>query len=132
SPGGAAIGGSTAAPNQQALTFRLSLPVGERAEAGDKNEIEADVRGGPIWLSTLGVRDGDFGLFDVARASLVTRSHVVLSADGREVRAEGEGNAQNLAIRSAALSEEPIEGLDVSWRAKAELALDGSRLKVDE
>lgn len=132
SPGAATIAGAEGTPNQQALTFRLSLPVGERAlpDAGD--EIEADVRGGPIWLSTLGVRDGDFGLFDVARASIVTRSHVVLSANGRDVRVDGEGKAQNLAIRSAALSDDPVEGLDLSWRAKATIALDGSRMQVDE
>ena len=34
------------------------------------------------WLSTLGVHEGDFGLFDVASASLETRSHLVLSGDG--------------------------------------------------
>ena len=33
-------------------------------------EIVADVQGGPIWLSTLGVHEGDMGLFDVARTSI--------------------------------------------------------------
>ena len=121
--------GSTGAPSegQQSLTFRLSVPTGEREEA-----IEADVRGGPIWLSTLGVREGDLGLFDVATASLTTRSHLVLSADGRELSVDGDGNVKNLSIRSSALSDEAVSGVNLAWRAKAQIALDGSRVRVDE
>jgi hypothetical protein len=131
SPGGSAAASPAEGEQlQKALTFRLIVPIGEKSEAGQ--EIEADVRGGPIWLSTLGVREGDFGLFDVGSTSLVTRSHLVLSASGKEIRIDGDGTVQNLSIRSAALSEEPIQGLDVTWQGKAELALDGSRLKVDE
>nr|WP_153824802.1 biosynthetic peptidoglycan transglycosylase [Polyangium spumosum] len=113
---------------EQALTFSLSVPFGESASG----EIVADVKGGPLYLSTLGIRDGDFGLFDVAKTSLTTRSHLVLSADGKQLRVDGDGRVQNLSLRSDALSDEPIAGLELAFRLRGETALDGSSIKVDE
>ncbi len=111
---------------EEALTFKLSLPLGDAPEP-----ILADVQGGPIWLSTLGVKEGDFGLLDVARASLSTRSHLVLTAEGDSLRVDGEGKIHNLSIRSAALSDEPVAGLEVAFRLKGDGRLDGSHLHVD-
>lgn len=113
-----------------ALTFRLRVPLNDAPET--PQEIVADLRGGPIGLSTLGVQEGDLGLFDVARASIVSRAHVVLSGDGESLRLEGEGKLRNLSLRSAALSDEPVAGLDLAWRAKAALWLDGSRVDVED
>lgn len=114
----------------QTLTFSLRLPIKSAEEA--PSEINADVRGGPIWLSALGIHDGDLGLFDVNRASIDTRAHLVLSRDGRELRIEGDGKLKNVSIRHEALCEEPVSGLDLSWRAKASAALDGSHIVVDD
>lgn len=115
---------------QQALTFRLRVPLDDAA--GTPQEIVADVNGGPIWLSTLGLQDGDLGLFDVGKTALVSRAHVVLSGDGQSLSLDGEGRLQNLSLRSAALSDQPVAGLDLAWRAKATARLDGSRLDVAE
>jgi hypothetical protein len=112
---------------EQALTFRLSVPLSAKPA-----ELVADVKGGPIWLSTLGIREGDFGLFDVARASLETRSHVVLSADGKTLTLDGDGRVHGLSLRNERLSDEPVAGLELAWRAKGELDLDGSRVRVVE
>jgi Transglycosylase len=111
---------------EEPLTFRLAVPLGDTPE-----DILADVRGGPIWLSSLGVKEGDFGLLDVHRASVVTRSHLVLSADGETVRIDGEGKIHNLSIRSAALSDEPVSGLELAFRLKGDGRLDGGRMHVD-
>ncbi|MFO0755238.1 MAG: biosynthetic peptidoglycan transglycosylase [Byssovorax sp.] len=113
--------------HEEPLTFRLAVPLREGPD-----EITADIRGGPIWLSTLGVKEGDFGLFDVNRASVVTRSHLVLPADGETVRLDGEGKIDHLSIRSAALSDEPVAGLELAFRAKGEARLDGTRVSVAE
>ena len=113
---------------QEALTFRLRVPLG--AAIGAPQEIVADINGGPIWLSTLGVREGDIGLFDVAKTALVSRARVTLSADGQTLSLDGEGRLENLSLRSAGLSDEPVAGLDLAWRAKASAALDGSRIEV--
>ncbi|MGK4005925.1 biosynthetic peptidoglycan transglycosylase [Sorangium sp. So ce1036] len=129
SPGEAAIAG-VGADAQQALTFRLRVPLNDAQET--PQEIVADVQGGPIWLSTLGVHEGDLGLFDVARTSIVSRARVVLSADGQTLGVDGEGRLKNLSLRSAALADEPIAGLDLAWRAKAHGKLDGSRLVAED
>ncbi|MEI2687680.1 MAG: hypothetical protein V9G14_16690 [Cypionkella sp.] len=92
----------------------------------------ADVQGGPIWLSSLGVREGDFGLFDVGQTSLGTRSHLVLSADGRTLRIDGEGKVHALSVRSTALSDEPVAGLELAFALKGEVDLDGSRARIGE
>jgi penicillin-binding protein 1A len=115
---------------QQALTFRLQVPLRDAPDTAQ--EIVADVRGGPIWLSTLGVREGDMGLFDVARASIVSRARVVLSADGQSLGLDGEGKLKNLSLRSSALSDEPVAGLDLAWRGKVEGKLDGSRIVAED
>jgi Transglycosylase len=111
----------------QALTFSLSLPLSDAA-----GEIIADVQGGPIFLSTLGIREGDFGLLDVTKTSLTTRSHVVLSGDGKELRFDGQGRAQNLSFQSRSLSDDPITGLDLAFKLKAQVQLDGSAIRVDD
>ncbi|MEJ7731505.1 MAG: biosynthetic peptidoglycan transglycosylase [Polyangiaceae bacterium] len=131
SPGGAADprAGKSAPGLPQALTFRLTIPF-DRPE-DPAGEVTADVRGGPIWLSTIGVQDGDFGLLEVARTSLETHARVVLSADARQLSFDGEGKVHRLSVRSKALSEEPVMGLELAWRGKVAAALDGSRLQVD-
>lgn len=111
----------------QALTFSLSVPLTDAV-----GEIIADVQGGPIFLSTLGIREGDFGFLDVAKTSLTTRSHVVLSGDGKELQVDGQGRAQNLSFQSKSLSDDPITGLDLAFKLKAQLQLDGSSVRVDE
>ncbi|WP_437490115.1 biosynthetic peptidoglycan transglycosylase [Sorangium sp. So ce1014] len=129
SPGEAAIA-TAGADAQQALTFRLRVPISDAKET--PQEIVADVQGGPIWLSTLGVHEGDMGLFDVARTSIVSRARVVLSADGQTLGVDGEGRLKNLSLRSTALADEPIAGLDLAWRAKANGKLDGSKLVAED
>ncbi|MEP7127174.1 MAG: biosynthetic peptidoglycan transglycosylase [Byssovorax sp.] len=118
--------GDVAAPPDEALTFKLSVPLSDAPEP-----IVADVQGGPISLSALGVKEGDFGLLDVARASLSTRSHVVLAAEGDSLRVDGEGKVHNLSLRSAALSDEPVAGLELAFRVKGDGRLDGSHLHID-
>jgi hypothetical protein len=119
--------GAHAEQSEQALTFRLLLPLQD-----PRGEIVADVKGGPIWLSTLGIRDGDLGLFDVAKTSLVTRSHLVLSPDGRRLRVDGDGRLHHLSLRSDALSDEPVAGLELAFRLRGDVMLDGSAINVEE
>jgi hypothetical protein len=119
---------SPGAVSEHALTFRLAVPLGREGEGA----VVADVDGGPIGLSALGVHEGDFGLLDVGRAAVVTRSHLVLSGDGRRLAIDGEGKVHGLSIRNAALSEEPVRGLELAWRLKGEAALDGSFARIDD
>jgi len=114
---------------QEALTFRLLVPVRDDAAS---QEIVGDVKGGPIWLSTLGIKEGDFGLFDVRTASLSMNVHVTLSADHNKLRIEGDGRLASVSLSNKALSDEPLAGLDLAWRTKASVRLDRRRIEVDE
>jgi hypothetical protein len=118
-----------ASPREEALTFRLAVPLSEGGSPAAR-EIVADVNGGPIWLSSLGVNEGDFGLFNVGTSSLTTRSHLALSADGRTLRIDGEGKVHALSLRSSALSDEPVAGLELAFSLKGEVDLDGSRARI--
>jgi Transglycosylase len=123
----AASASATAEAHEEALTFRLAVPLGSAP-----GELAVDVNGGPIWLSSLGVKEGDFGLFDVGRASISTRSHLALDADGRTLHVDGEAKVHTLSIKSAALSDEPVAGLELAVRLKGEVDLDGSRARIAE
>jgi hypothetical protein len=116
-------------PHEETLTFRLSIPLSEAPAVSQ--EIIADIQGGPIWLSSLGVKEGDFGLFNVAHTSVVTGSHLVLAPDGQSVRFDGEGKIHGLSLRSAALSDEPVAGLELAFRAKGDAKLDGAWAHVE-
>lgn len=128
-PAGTATPAPAAA--EEALTFRLAVPLAEGGPPASQ-EIVADVQGGPIWLSSIGVREGDFGLFDVGNTSLSTRSHLVLSPNGKTLRIDGEGKVHALSVRSAALSDEPVAGLEMAFALKGEVDLDGSRARIAE
>ena len=114
-------------PSEEALTFRLSLPLSD-----EPGEVVADLTGGPIWLSTLGIRDGDFGLFDVGQTSLSTRAHIVLAANGKTVHVEGEGKVHGLSLRSRALSDEPVAGLELAVRGRSDIDLNGEHVRIDD
>jgi hypothetical protein len=130
-PVASAAAAPAAEAREETLTFRLAVPLDPAAPPAAQ-EIVADVHGGPIWLSSLGVREGDFGLFDVGNTSLSTRSHLVLSADGRTLRVDGEGQVHALSLRSEALSDEPVAGLTLAFRLKADVDLDGGRARIGE
>jgi hypothetical protein len=68
----------------------------------------------------------------VSVASLSTRSHLVLSADGKTLSVDGESKVHSLSIRSAALSDEPVAGLELAVRLKGDFDLDGTRARIAE
>jgi hypothetical protein len=97
-----------------------------------EGEITLHVEGGPVTLASLGVREQDFGLFDVGRAKLEAKTDVKLSADAGKVSFEGNGRLTSLSIVHRALADDPVEGLDLAWRASGAVALDGSLVRLDD
>jgi hypothetical protein len=95
-------------------------------------EIALHVEGGPVTLASLGVLEQDFGLFDVGRAKLEAKGDVKLTADAGKVSFDGSGRLTSLSIVHRALADDPVQGLDVAWRAAGSAALDGSSVRLDD
>jgi len=120
--------------SEHALTFSVRLPLREDDEgrAPAERPVEGQIRGGPMWLSMLGVKDGDLGLRDVSKASIEADVRLVLPPDGTSLSLEGSGKLLDLTLQSKRLAPTPLENLDLAWRARLDYRLDGSRLTVHD
>jgi hypothetical protein len=107
----------------------LKLHAAVPREAGN---IDVRVEGGPVTLAALGVHENDFGLVDVARATLAIRSTVTLSPDGRTLSFGGDGRFSSLSIAQAKLAQGPVRGIELAFRAAGALETDGSRMRIDD
>jgi hypothetical protein len=116
-------------PNAKGDPSRLSSYARVPAREG---EIALHVEGGPVTLASLGVREQDFGLFDVGRTRLEAKGEVKLTADASKVLFDGSGRLSSLSIVHKALADDPVKGLDVGWRAAGSFALDGSSIRLDD
>ena len=111
----------------RSLTFRVQVPLRD-----DAAPVVAELRGGPIGLGMLGVRDGDLGLRDTTTTTIESDARFVLPASGESVRIEGSGKLHKLALEDKRLAPSPVKDVELAWRAKATASLDGSRIQIDE
>ncbi|HEY0462711.1 MAG TPA: biosynthetic peptidoglycan transglycosylase [Polyangiaceae bacterium] len=107
------------------LEFRLSLPI-------ERGAVQASLRGGPVSLRSLGVREHDFGLIGVQVAMLQVSGDVTLAADGSSLAFSGSGALENVALHRAELSSVPLSGIQLAFRAKGSTSLDGSKLVLED
>lgn len=89
--------------------------------------IDATFAGGPLSLAALGVKEGDMGLLDVARSTVDVDGNAHLSEDGKVLAVSGSSRFVSLSLEHPKLAPEPVRGLDVGAKGRAELSLDGSR-----
>ena len=117
------------APNAEAsgtpLELKASLPI----EGG---EVQAQLRGGPVSLRSLGVRDGDFGLLAVQLATLQASVDVTLAADGSSLAFSGNGVLDRVSLQRRELSASPLAGIHLAFRGRGTSTLDGSKLVVED
>lgn len=116
---------TSGAQAKQPLDVSAVVPLGDGA-------VELSVAGGPISLAMLGVREGDMGLSDVERATFEAKASVLLAPDGSALTGAGNGHLRKLTIKKRWLAKDPVRGLDLGWRVKGALAVDGSRLTIQE
>jgi len=90
------------------LELKLSLPL----EHGD---VRAEVRGGPVSLKSLGVREGDFGLIGVQAASLQASGEMTLVADGSTLAFRAA--ARSIKCRCLAPSSRLLRSAAFTWRS---------------
>lgn len=107
------------------LELKLSLPIA----AG---EVHAQLRGGPVSLHSLGVRERDFGLTNVQVATLQASGDMTLAADGSSLAFAGNGLADHVSLARAELSSAPLSGIHAGFRVRGSISLDGAKLTLDE
>lgn len=110
---------------ESALRLGLDVPIGD-------GPVKANVEGGPVSLAALGVQEGDFGLLDVSKATLAARANLTLAADGHELTFVGNTKLAQLAANKKWLAPGPVRGLTLALQGRAVLALDGTRLTIED
>lgn len=104
--------------------LELSMTVPRKAGAN----VTAEVRGGPVSLGNLGVKEGDFGLHEVKRATVTGSATVTLADDGATLRARGATTLDQVVVSSARLAQGPVSFPRVTVEGEVEFAVDGSAL----
>ncbi|MET0792094.1 MAG: biosynthetic peptidoglycan transglycosylase, partial [Polyangiaceae bacterium] len=107
------------------LEFKLSLPL----EGGD---VRAQLRGGPVSLRSLGVREGDFGLSAVQTATVQASGDVTLAADGSSIAFSGNGVLDQVSLWRPELSAAALSGIRLAFRAHGSSSLDGAKLVLED
>jgi len=107
------------------LELRLTLPI-------EHGEVKASIRGGPVSLRSLGVREHDFGLIGVQLAQLQASGDITLAADGSALAFSGNGALSNVSLKRAELSAIPLSGIHLAFRAQGTTSLDGAKLTLED
>lgn len=104
-----------------ALSFALPLTPGA---------VHVVAKGGPVSLSSLGVRAGQMGLKDVRQATLAADGSADFSEDFELVELDGKLAVQGLSLQRAELSPQTVGPWSFDVALKARARLDGSELTV--
>jgi hypothetical protein len=105
------------------LVIKTRLPV-------EGEPFAVDVRGGPISLGTLGVRQGDLHLVDPELAMLRMNARLEVDEHGEVGSFDGEASVSELGFLLDPIAKDPVRGLRASFRGKVRGALDGSNVSV--
>ena len=97
------------------------LPMGE-------GDVSLQLQGGPIPLSSLGIREGQWGVVEVQQATVAGSMSLSLAADGSALTLDASGSVRRLAIQQEHLAPDIVQGLDLSLRARGVLSSAGLRL----
>lgn len=109
------------------LSVRARLPLGSAP-------TEFHLSGGPVSLSTLGVREGDFGLSGVDQARFEAEADLVIPAEPGRTQISSKGLLENVRVRRAALGPHEIMSPRLGWRFEGEIGpeLGAASLKLAE
>ncbi len=116
------------------LTFSARVPYapGEQNEGPEKRAMRVEVHGGPVWLSMLGVHEGDLGLRNVSDTRIEADVVVILPPGEQQLSIDGSGRVHRLSMFDKRLAKAPLENVELAWRAKLDMRLDGSKLTLHE
>ena len=105
------------------LALNVALPLSPGA-------MHVVAKGGPVSLSSLGMRSGQMGLKDVRQATLAADGVADLSEDFETVELDGRVSVHGLSLQRAELSPLTVGPWSFDAALKARARLDGSELTV--
>lgn len=105
------------------LALNVALPLAPGA-------VHVIAKGGPVSLSSLGVRAGQLGLKDVRQATLAADGSADFSEDFETVDLDGRLSVHGLSLQRAELSPQVVGPWSFDAALKARARLDGSELTV--
>jgi monofunctional biosynthetic peptidoglycan transglycosylase len=114
--------GERGAANATPLSLRGHLPL-------PSGQPVVELEGGPVSLSVLGVRDGALGLTRTREATAEAHLRLELTPAGT-LRATGSGALANWSVQRRELGPNELRGIRAGFRGDAEVALDGSLVKL--
>ena len=105
------------------LALNVALPL-------SPGPVHVIAKGGPVSLSSLGVRAGQMGLKDVRQATLAADGVADLSEDFETVELDGKASVHGLLLQRPELSPQIVGPWSFDASLKARARLDGSELTV--
>lgn len=105
------------------LALSVALPL-------TPGPVHVVAKGGPVSLSSLGVRAGQMGLKDVRQATLAADGSADFSEDFETVELDGKLSVHGLLLQRAELSPQIVGPWSFDVALKARARLDGSELTV--
>jgi monofunctional biosynthetic peptidoglycan transglycosylase len=116
------IPGERGAADATPLSLRGHLPL-------PSGQPVVELEGGPVSLAVLGVRDGALGLTRTREATVEAHLRLELTPAGT-LRATGSGALANWSVQRRELGPNELRGIRAGFRGDAEVALDGSLVKL--
>ncbi len=108
------------------LSLDFTLPLDPVAD------VALSVTGGPVSLAWLGVKEGEWGLTQVADAAVKARLELGLREAGAELKFKGQLDLSGLSLEKPWLAARPVRGLKLGLSGSGALRADGSLLRVDD
>lgn len=105
------------------LALNLAVPLA-------RGPLHVIAKGGPVSLSSLGVREGQMGLHEVRRATLAADGSADLSEDFESVELGGKLSVVGLTLQRKELSAEPVGPWSFEASLQGSARLDGTELKI--
>jgi hypothetical protein len=125
-------GGAKAGDKPLTFSARIPYAPGGEGQAPGERPMRLEVHGGPVFLSMLGVREGDMGLRHVADTRIEADVVVVLPPGEQTLSIDGRGRVEKLSILDERLAKEPLENVQLAWKSKLDARLDGTKLTLND
>ena len=107
------------------LTVALKIPA-KNSDA----PLDLAWDGGPIALSTLGIKEGSLGLVGIAQTTIEGNVRANISTDGRTCEADGDLSIEGLTLDSRKLSPQLVSFPRLYLGATASWAVDGTSIEI--